>query len=99
MSLLLAVILYPDTQKRAQEELDAVTGRERLPTFDDRARLPFIDAMCREVMRWRPVTPLGASIQSPVSREAYLKSMSPVGIPHATTEDIVYKGYFIPRGV
>ncbi|KAH9972642.1 cytochrome P450 [Lactifluus volemus] len=78
MSLLLAVILHPDTQKRAQEELDTVTGRERLPTFEDRPRLPFVDAMCKEVMRWRPVTPLG--------------------IPHAALEDIVYKGYFIPRG-
>jgi cytochrome P450 len=77
MSLLLAVILHPDTQKRAQEELDAATGRERLPTYEDRPRLPFVDAMCKEVMRWRPVTPVGVSIQLPVSRAACLKSMSP----------------------
>ncbi|KAH9976314.1 cytochrome P450 [Lactifluus volemus] len=78
MSLLLATLLYPDVQKRAQEELDAVTGRERLPTFEDRSRLPFVDAVCMEVLRWRPVVPLA--------------------VPHATTEDIVYKGYFIPKG-
>jgi hypothetical protein len=28
----------------------------------------------------------------------YLKSMPPVAAPHATMEDIVYKGYFIPKG-
>jgi hypothetical protein len=43
----------------AQEELDAVTGRERLPTLEDRPRLPFVDAVCKEVCRCRPVLPLG----------------------------------------
>ncbi|KAI0253751.1 cytochrome P450 [Lactifluus subvellereus] len=57
-TLLLAMLLYPDIQKKAQDELDVVTGRERLPTFEDRPRLPFVDAVCKEVLRWRPVTPL-----------------------------------------
>ncbi|KAF8257685.1 cytochrome P450 [Lactarius quietus] len=54
----LAVVLRLDLQTRAQAELDAVTGRERLPTFADRASLPFVDALCKETQRWRPVTPL-----------------------------------------
>ena len=58
-SLFLALVLYPEVQKRARAELDAVTTRDRLPTFDDRPRLPYIDAMCKEVMRWQMVTPLG----------------------------------------
>ncbi|KAI0280320.1 cytochrome P450 [Russula aff. rugulosa BPL654] len=33
--------------------------RERLPTFEDRPRLPFVDAICKEVKRWRPAVPLG----------------------------------------
>ncbi|KAI0253746.1 cytochrome P450 [Lactifluus subvellereus] len=78
MSLLLATLLHPDIQKRAQEELDAVTGRERLPTFEDRPRLMFVDAVCKEALRWRPVVPLA--------------------VPHVTTEDLVYEGYFIPKG-
>jgi hypothetical protein len=48
-SLFLALVLYPDVQKHAQTELDAVIPRERLPTFDDRPRLPYIDALCREL--------------------------------------------------
>jgi len=78
MTFIVAVLLHPEIQKVAQEELDAVTMRERLPTFEDRPRLPFVDAICKEVTRWRPIAPLG--------------------VPHATTEDDVYEGYFIPKG-
>ncbi|KAF8258563.1 cytochrome P450 [Lactarius quietus] len=58
LTAFLAVVLRPDLLTRVQAELDAVTGRERLPTFDDRPRLPFIDALCKETQRWRPVAPL-----------------------------------------
>ena len=60
-SLFLALVLYPDVQERARAELDTVIARDRLPTFDDRPRLPYINAMCRELMRWQMVTPLGTS--------------------------------------
>ena len=56
---LLAMLAYPDTQARAQAELDAVVGRARLPTFADYHSLPYIRAMVKEVLRWRPVGPLG----------------------------------------
>ena len=55
----LAMLLYPETQKRAQEELDMIVGRARVPTFADMANLPYVRAMVKEVVRWRPVTPLG----------------------------------------
>jgi cytochrome P450 len=61
MSLLLALLLHPEVQKKAQDEIDAVTGRERFPNFEDRPRLPFVDALCKEVLRWRPAAPLRAS--------------------------------------
>jgi hypothetical protein len=57
-----AVLIRPDVQTMVQKQLDAVTGRERLPTFEDRPRLPLVDAVCKEVLRWRPVTPLGESM-------------------------------------
>jgi cytochrome P450 len=59
-SFFIAMLRYPNIQKKAQDELDSVIGRERLPTFEDRPRLPFIDAVCKEILRWNPVTPLGA---------------------------------------
>ena len=41
------MVIYPETQKRAQAELDAVVGRARLPTFADYENLPYIRAMVR----------------------------------------------------
>lgn len=57
-SLMLALILHPDVQKRAQAELDSVLHRERLPTYADRPSLPYIDAMVKESLRWAQVAPL-----------------------------------------
>jgi len=57
-TFLVAMLLYPDIRRKAQDELDSVVGRERLPTFEDRPGLPFVDAICKEVLRWRPVSPL-----------------------------------------
>lgn len=50
--------LFPDAQRQAKEEIDAIIGLERLITYDDRLSLPYVEAMYREVMRWRPVVPL-----------------------------------------
>ena len=55
----LALTLFPQVQRRAQAELDVVVGRDRLPTFDDRPRLPYIEALCKELTRWQMVTPMG----------------------------------------
>jgi hypothetical protein len=55
----LAMIAYPETQARAQAELDAVVGRARLPTFADYPHLPYIRAMVKEILRWGPVAPMG----------------------------------------
>ena len=57
-SLFMGLVLYPQVQRRAQAELDAVIGRDRLPTFDDRPRLPYIEAFCKELMRWKMATPM-----------------------------------------
>ncbi|KAN0124436.1 cytochrome P450 monooxygenase [Russula decolorans] len=54
----LAMLAYPETQARAHAELDAVVGRARLPTFADYPHLPYIRAMVKELLRWRPIVPL-----------------------------------------
>ena len=53
------MVLFPDVQKRIQAELDAVVGRKRLPTFEDRASLPYLEATIKESLRFHPPTPLG----------------------------------------
>ena len=40
---MLAMVRYPDVYKRAQDEIDRVIGRERLPTIDDRPSLPYLE--------------------------------------------------------
>lgn len=55
----LAMVLHPEVQARAQAEIDAVVGRDRAPTFADRDNLPYIRACVRETLRWRTVGPLG----------------------------------------
>ncbi|KAJ7780309.1 cytochrome P450 [Mycena maculata] len=56
---IMAMILYPETQKKAQEEIDRVVGRDRLPVFRDHGNLPYVRALVKETMRWRGVAPLG----------------------------------------
>jgi len=56
---MLAMLAFPETQKRAQAELDAVVGRGRVPGFTDLPSLPYLRAMVKEVLRWRSVLPLG----------------------------------------
>lgn len=56
-SFFLAMALYPDVQKKARAEIDAVIGPDRLPSFADRTSLPYIEAITKEVLRWHVVIP------------------------------------------
>ena len=67
-SFLLAMVLYPRVLRRAREEVDSIccegsskTGPTltRLPTFGDRERMPYVNAIVREVLRWAPIAPMG----------------------------------------
>ncbi|KKK13960.1 hypothetical protein ARAM_000202 [Aspergillus rambellii] len=81
---ILNLMLHPEIQRRAREEIDLVVGVDdaggpvRLPTFDDRPQLKFLEYILLETTRWAP--------------------LSPVGVPHATMADDTYKGYYIPKG-
>ncbi|KAI0772408.1 O-methylsterigmatocystin oxidoreductase [Trametes elegans] len=54
-----AMIMFPQVQKRAQEELDTVVGLDRLPEHADRPSLPYVSAVVQETLRWHTVEPLG----------------------------------------
>jgi cytochrome P450 len=58
-ALFLAMALYPEVQKKAQAEIDSVVGPNRLPNFEDRPSLPYINAVVKESMRWHVPAPLG----------------------------------------
>ncbi len=57
-SFFIAMQLYPEVQSKAQAEIDAVVGPDRMPMISDRPHLPYIDAMVKEVLRWNTVVPL-----------------------------------------
>ncbi|EIW61897.1 cytochrome P450 [Trametes versicolor FP-101664 SS1] len=54
----LAMTLNPEVQKKAQAEIEAVIGTDRLPTTEDRENLPYVNAVLLEVLRWNNVAPL-----------------------------------------
>ena len=45
------MLLYPDIQRKAQNEVDRVVGRDRLPDFSDEPSLPYVTALVKEVLR------------------------------------------------
>jgi cytochrome P450 len=59
ISFFLAMLVYPDVQRKAQAEIDQVLGKDRLPEIDDAPHLPYVQAVVNECLRWLPVTPIG----------------------------------------
>ena len=45
------MMLYPDAQKRCQDQLDEVIGPDRLPQFTDRDSLPLLECTLKETFR------------------------------------------------
>ncbi|KAI0263951.1 cytochrome P450 [Gloeopeniophorella convolvens] len=93
MTLILALTLHPGVQSKAQAEIDAIIGRDRLPTFDDRPSLPYIDAICKEVLRWRPIAPLGvphATARSSVYEDRFIPKGTPLLINHYVARNSGY---------
>jgi hypothetical protein len=89
---------HPELQKKAQAELDAVVGRQRLPSHDDRESLPYVNALCKELLRYDPPFPVGrfSRLCSIYWNPGLFKRSS--GVPHLSTDDDIHDGYFIPQG-
>ena len=92
-SFFLLMALYPDIQAKAQEEIDLVVGRDRLPTGTDRVNLKYVDCVMREVMRLNPVAPLGEwAVKTSCSSLTYY-----LAIPHRLRVDDNFRGYTLPK--
>jgi hypothetical protein len=96
--LFLALVLFPEVQRRAQAELDVVIGRDRLPTFNDRPRLPYMEAMCKELLRWQMVVPISTILSFYESRNRNDRTTTCQGFSRVSSKDDVYRGFFIPKG-
>lgn len=77
-----------------QEEIDSVIGGDRLPTLEDRPRLPYLNAFLKEVFRWNVVTNNGAYAQLVfLLLKCYITAL-----PHVSMADDEYKGFVCKKG-
>ncbi|KAG8678807.1 hypothetical protein FRC09_019525, partial [Ceratobasidium sp. 395] len=95
MTFVLAMVQHPCVQARAQEEIDRVTGSKRLPEVADRANMPYVQAIVREILRWNPPLPLGfprASTKDDIYRDYFIPkgSVVMVNIWAITRDDSIY---------
>ncbi|KAI9149625.1 o-methylsterigmatocystin oxidoreductase [Paramyrothecium foliicola] len=57
-TMILAMMLHPEAQEKAQQEIDNVIGAVKLPRLEDRESLPYVTALVKEIYRWRPIVPI-----------------------------------------
>ncbi|PNF22710.1 putative cytochrome P450 304a1 [Cryptotermes secundus] len=50
---------HPEVQSNIQNEIDTVVGHNRLPTLNDRSKMPYMEASLRELMRISSIFSLG----------------------------------------
>ncbi|KAF9228928.1 cytochrome P450 [Gyrodon lividus] len=93
MVFTLAMVENPHVCKRVRAAIDAVVGMGRLPDFDDRPSLPYLEAVLRETIRWQPVVPLGvphATTSSDIYKGFYIpKGATIIGNIWAMSRDEV----------
>lgn len=56
-TFILIMVRQPQIYARLQAEMDRVVGFERLPDFDDREALRYLNAVIKEVYRYDPAVP------------------------------------------
>ncbi|EXJ87561.1 hypothetical protein A1O3_04521 [Capronia epimyces CBS 606.96] len=54
LTIIMALAKHPEVQRKAQAEIDRVCGPDKAPTFDDFEKLPYINCIIKEGLRWRP---------------------------------------------
>jgi len=87
--------INPDIQRKARDEIDSVAGKGRLPAYQDRASLPYINAIVKESLRWQNVTPLGKLF---IPFRSHWDQNFVLGVAHVLSTDDEYDGYRIPKG-
>ncbi|KAF4334392.1 oxidoreductase [Fusarium beomiforme] len=59
LTMILCLVRHPEYQRMAQKEIDNLCGSERMPVWADFDKLPFINCIVKEGLRWHPVLPVG----------------------------------------
>ena len=56
--VVMGLLLNKEVQAKAHEELDRIVGPNRLPTWEDEPKLPYVRAIIKEQHRWRTIAPM-----------------------------------------
>ncbi|XP_056464489.1 vitamin D 25-hydroxylase [Gadus chalcogrammus] len=56
---MLYMALYPNIQERVHQEIDSVLVNGRAPSLEDKQRMPYVEAVLHEVLRFCNIVPLG----------------------------------------
>jgi cytochrome P450 len=65
----LMMVLHPEIQEKAYQEIREVVGEDRLPDLLDESKLPYINAIIKELHRFNPPVPLMP--RSPLEEDDY----------------------------
>ncbi|KAL7405400.1 hypothetical protein ABVT39_000079 [Epinephelus coioides] len=76
---MLYMALYPNIQERVHREIDSVLYNGRAPTLEDKQKMPYVEAVLHEVLRFCNIVPLG--IFRATSQDAKVKGYT---IPKGT---------------
>lgn len=85
MVCVLNLILHPDVQEKARAEILEVVAVDadgdilRMPTFEDRPRLKWVEYVIQETTRWAPLSPLGVP-QASITEDTYKGYRIPAGL-------------------
>lgn len=90
MVCILNILMNPCVQQKAQNELDSIVGNDRLPSMEDRASLPYMEAIVQETFRWAPLSPLGVPHKS-LEDDVYNGMLIPKGsVVYANAKAMTY---------
>jgi len=75
----LAMVVFPEVQRKAQEQIDRVVGSSPLPIMEDEPNLQYIRGCVKETLRWMPTTILGAVPHAVSKDDEYMGYLIPKG--------------------
>ncbi|EPY77315.1 hypothetical protein CB1_001276010 [Camelus ferus] len=67
----LLMLKYPHVTERIHKEIDQVIGSHRPPALEDRAKMPYTDAVIHEIQRFGDLIPIG--IPHMVTKDTYFR--------------------------